>query len=135
MTEAASVPAKDQKRPQPFDMEVLIGYVLLIGVVLSMILIAFGLAWRWLSTGNLTLDYSISGVNLFGFVMQDQSLLFQGAFRPRLFVNLGIAVLMLTPFVRVLASVLYFAIAAHNWKYTVFTAFVLSVLTYSLFLR
>jgi uncharacterized membrane protein len=48
---------------------------------------------------------------------------------------MGIGVLMLTPFVRVLASVFYFAFVEHNWKYTLFTAFVLSVLTYSLFLR
>jgi uncharacterized membrane protein len=44
---------------------------------------------------------------------------------------MGIGVLMLTPFVRVLASVVYFAFVEHNWKYTLFTAFVLSVLTYS----
>jgi hypothetical protein len=37
--------------------------------------------------------------------------------------------------VRVLASMLYFLLAARNWKYTVFTAFVLTILTYSLFLR
>jgi len=55
--------------------------------------------------------------------------------RPRLFLNMGIAILMLTPFVRVLASVFYFAFAERNWKYTLFTGFVLSVLIYSLFLR
>jgi hypothetical protein len=35
----------------------------------------------------------------------------------------------------VLASLLFFAFAEHNWKYTLFTGFVLAVLTYSLFLR
>ncbi|MGZ3606158.1 MAG: DUF1634 domain-containing protein, partial [Thermodesulfobacteriota bacterium] len=55
--------------------------------------------------------------------------------RPRVMINMGIAVLMLTPFVRVLASVFYFAFAERNWKYTLFTGFVLGVLTYSLFLR
>ena len=42
---------------------------------------------------------------------------------------------MLTPYVRVAASMLYFGIAEHNWKYTLFTLFVFTVLTYSLFLR
>jgi len=50
-------------------------------------------------------------------------------------INLGIAVLILTPYVRILASVLYFAFVARNWKYTLFTASVLGVLTYSLFGR
>lgn len=53
----------------------------------------------------------------------------------RFIINMGIAVLMLNFFVRVLASVFYFAFVEHNWKYTLFTAFVLSALTYSLFLR
>ncbi len=118
-----------------FDMEVLVGYILLVGVLLSMVLITIGVAWRWLATGQLGLEYSISGMNLFEFVLADIQQMFSGAFRPRLFVNLGIATLMLTPFVRVLASMLYFAFVARNRKYTLFTAFVFSVLTYSLFLR
>ena len=43
--------------------------------------------------------------------------------------------LLLTPLVRVLASLLFFALAERNWKYALFTGFVLAVLTYSLFLR
>ena len=118
-----------------FDMEVLVGYILLIGVLLSMVLIAIGVVWHWLATGQLGLEYPIAGMNLFGFVLADIQQMFSGAFRPRLFVNLGIATLMLTPYVRVFASMLYFAFVERNRKYTVFTAFVFSVLTYSLFLR
>ncbi len=118
-----------------FDMEVLVGYILQIGVLLSMTLIAIGVVWRWLNTGVLGLDYTIAGVNFFEFVQSDLQQVFAGTFRPRLLVNLGIAALMLTPFVRVLASMLYFAIAERNWKYTIFTAIVFTILTYSLFLR
>ena len=42
---------------------------------------------------------------------------------------------MLTPYVRVLVSILYFAFSERNWKYALFTGFVFSVLTFSLFLR
>lgn len=135
MRDTASVPVKESKATDEYAMDVVVGYVLLIGVLLSMALIAIGLVWRWVNTGQLDFDYTISGVNLFEFVLQDLSLLLQGALRPRLLINLGIATLMLTPYVRVLASMLYFAFAEHNWKYTGFTAFVLVVLTYSLFLR
>lgn len=58
-----------------------------------------------------------------------------GALRPRVLINFGLAVLLLTPYVRVAASMLYVAVAERNWKYTAFTGFVFAVLTYSLFLR
>lgn len=118
-----------------FDMDVLVGYILLIGVLVSMALIALGIVWRWLNTGALAFDYTIGGMNFFEFVLSDIQQMLAGAFRPRLLVNLGIATLMLTPYLRVFASMLYFAIAERNWKYTSFTAFVFTVLTYSLFLR
>ncbi|MHB8854819.1 MAG: DUF1634 domain-containing protein [Ignavibacteriaceae bacterium] len=118
-----------------FDMEALVGYILLIGVLFSMALIAIGVVWHWLATGQIGLQYSMSGMNLFDFVLADMRQIFSGTFRPRLFVNLGIAALMLTPYVRVFASMLFFVFVERNPKYTIFTAFVFSVLTYSLFLR
>ncbi len=117
------------------DMDLLIGYLLLYGVLLSLGLIVAGLCWRFLSTGHFSLDYQISGMNLFQFVVEEfrEAALFH--LRPRLLVNLGIGVLMLTPFLRVAASVVYFAGILRNWKYTLFTMIVLAVLSYSLFLR
>jgi uncharacterized membrane protein len=118
-----------------FDMESLVGAILLTGVLLSVALLTVGFVWRWIRVGNLQFEHSIVGMNFFEFVSSTLQQMATRAFRPRLFLNMGIGVLMLTPFVRVLASVFYFAFAEHNWKYTLFTAFVLSVLTYSLFLR
>jgi uncharacterized membrane protein len=107
----------------------------LTGILLSVALLAVGFVWRWLRVGNLRFEHSIVGMNFFEFISSALRQMASRAFRPRLFLNMGIAVLMLTPFVRVLASVFYFAFVEHNWKYTLFTAFVLTVLTYSLFLR
>jgi len=73
-------------------------------------------------------------MNLFEFVANELRLAVDGAVQPRLLVNLGIITLMLTPFVRVAASVVYFLAVLKNWKYTLFTTIVLAVLTYSLFL-
>lgn len=125
--------ARQEKRQ--FDMDELVGYVLLGGVLLSLVLVAAGLVWKWFATGSLALDYRLTGMNLFEFVVNEIGLATRGAVRPRLLVNFGIIALMLTPFVRVLASVVYFAGFLKNWKYTIFTSFVLVVLTYSLFLR
>jgi uncharacterized membrane protein len=118
-----------------FDMEVLVGYILFGGVLMSIVLVAAGLVWGWIATGHLGLDYSISGMNLFEFVLTDARQVVTDAVRPSLLVNLGIAALMLTPYMRVLASMLYFALVERNGKYTLFTGFVFGVLTYSLFLR
>jgi len=116
-------------------MDSLVGYILIVGVLASFGLLAAGLAWHWWSTGAARLDYDLTGMTVFQFVVSDVRQLAAGAWRPRSFVNLGLAVLLLTPYARVVASVLYFALVERNAKYTVFTAFVLATLTYSLFLR
>jgi len=118
-----------------FDMEVLTGYILSVGVLLSVALLIIGLLWRWARSGNLRFEYTIAEMNFFEFVLSSFRQMASHDLRPRVMVNMGMAVLMLTPFVRVLASVFYFALVERNWKYTLFTGFVLSVLTYSLFLR
>jgi len=117
------------------DVDLVIGYVLLGGVLTSMALLATGVAWHDVRTGELGLDYRLGDTTLFGFVVLDEQQLVAGEFRPRLLVNLGIAVLMLTPYARVLASMVYFGTVERNWKYTAITALVLAVLTFSLFLR
>jgi len=134
MQVSTNLPDKAQS-DHHFDMESLVGYILLIGVLLSVALLMVGFIWRWVRVGNLRFEHSIDGMNFFEFIHSTLRQITSQAFRPRLFLNMGIAVLMLTPFVRVLASVFYFALAEHNWKYTLFTGFVLGVLTYSLFLR
>ena len=117
------------------EMDVLVGCILLGGVLLSMALIIAGLLWKFIQTGGVRLEYELAGMNLFQFVVSEIHLAVLGQIRPRLLINMGIVVLMLTPFFRVLASVVYFLVVLKNWKYTVFTLFVLLVLTGSLFLR
>jgi uncharacterized membrane protein len=123
------------REARQFEMDALVGTILQDGVLLSLGLIVIGLCWRWLRTGGLALDYQIAGMNLFEFVTREVRLAMHGTVRPRLLINLGIAVLMLTPFIRVAVSVVYFLGVLRNWKYTFFTAVVLTVLTYSLFVR
>ena len=118
-----------------FDMEILVGYILLCGVVLSVALIVGGLMWRWALTGHIGVDYSIGGRDLLDFAAHEVHAVARDDLRPRRLVNLGFVCLLLTPYARVLASTFYFAVAARNWKYTLFTGIVLCVLTYSLVLR
>jgi len=116
-------------------MNVLVGYILLIGVSISGLLIIAGTLWNWAVTRSLSSQFSISGENYFGFLVSSFHQLFTGAIEPGLLVKLGIVTLMFTPYLRVAASAVYFAFVARNLKYTLFTLFVFCVLTYSLFLR
>lgn len=118
-----------------FDMEEVIGYILLTGVLLSIALIVVGLVWNLALTGTLRIAYLIRTANLSGFIAREAGQVASGHITAGTFIILGIIVLMLTPYLRVLGSMLYFTFAEHNWKYSLFTGFVLAVLTYALFIR
>jgi uncharacterized membrane protein len=123
----------DEKTATHASIEAAVGYILLGGVLLSVALIASGLAWHWVTTGQLQFEYPVDGMDLAQFIINDLQLLVVGPIRPRYLINLGIAVLVLTPYVRILISVLYFAFVERDWKYVFFTTVVFGVLTYSLF--
>jgi uncharacterized membrane protein len=118
-----------------FDMEILVGSILQYGLLLSVALLVAGLAWHWTTTRQLGTEYVVTGMNLFQFLLADVRQAILGTMRPRLLVSLGLAVLLMTPYTRVMASLAYFAFVERNWKYALFTAFVFVVLSYSLFLR
>ena len=130
---SAPLPARMQRLE--LDMDLLVGYILLIGVLLSLALVLAALIWKWLVTGTVEFDYQLSGMNFIQLLASELRLAATGALRPRLLLTLGILMLMLTPFLRVLASMVYFLVGLRNWKYTLFTAFVLVTLIYSLCLR
>lgn len=138
MKEAATDHGRDEhgkSNPAGFEMETLVGYILLTGVVSSILLLVAGAAWQWFIHGTPEFDLTIRDQNLWEFLVTSLRGLTSGAVRPQTFINLGLSVLLLTPFVRVLASMLFFLLVERDWKYSVFTFFVLSVLSYSLFLR
>jgi uncharacterized membrane protein len=130
---AAAEGARPRARHARVDVEGVVGYTLMAGVLTSLVLIAAGLAWHWIVRGTLQFDYTLPGTNVADFLRTDIEQAALAPARPRLLVNWGIAVLLLTPYVRVLASMIYFALVDRDWKYTVFTAFVLGTLTYSIF--
>jgi len=124
--------------PRPkasFDMDALVGRVLSTGVIASVLLLSTGLVWQWVAAGRLGFDYTLPRENIVRFITGEVVGMVREGLGPTRFVNLGIIVLMLTPYLRVLLSMLYFIIVARNYKYAAITGFVCSVLTYSLFLR
>ena len=118
-------------------LETAISYLLILGVVISLFLEVIGLILFYRSYSNLNiLENSVAfirGENFFSFVytlfqrenVQNSALLSM---------TLGLVVLILTPYVRVLTSVVYFA-WKKNSKYVLVTLFVLITLTISLALH
>jgi uncharacterized membrane protein len=117
----------------PRDLDTLVDVILLSGLVLSVSFLVAGLVWQWLSTGTFGSFPTISASNLLGFVVYILRSIPVPGMGPTALVNSGIAVLLLTPFVRVVASVLFFGLREHNRIYTAFTGFVLIVLAIVLF--
>ena len=113
----------------------LVGYILLGGVLTSAALMSTGLVWHWATSGRVQGTSPMAGTDLAQIFATFLQQLASGALQPHPLIYLGLAVLLLTPYVRVAASALYFAVVERNVKYTVFTGFVLAVLTYSLFIR
>ena len=116
-------------------METAVSYILIGGVILSLALLAAGTAIYAIQRHSLVLAYSLPHANLFQFAWLTFARLAHGKAATKDVINLGIIVLMLTPYVRVAFSVIAFAFLERDIKYTIFTLFVLGVLTYSLFLR
>jgi uncharacterized membrane protein len=114
-------------------LETIISGTLIGGVVASLLLEAAGLLLLWKSSGNLAISHGshvvLRGENFFTFLANLGSTAFSG--QPFSLIALGIAILILTPYVRAVLSVIYFAVEK-NYVYLAVTLFVLAVLTASL---
>jgi uncharacterized membrane protein len=111
-----------------------IGYVLITGVAISLVLEVIGISIYYLSYGHFRIlegkTVFIHGRNFFYSLLE----LVRGGLphqKGLLLMSLGVAVLVLTPYVRVVLSVLHFA-QERNVKYVLITLFVLTLLTVSL---
>ncbi|HXW37976.1 MAG TPA: DUF1634 domain-containing protein [Nitrososphaerales archaeon] len=115
-------------------LETAISWILKIGVVSSGILAASGLILAYLQTGsaNLTLSpqWQVPTRSFFSFVFEAGPSLTSNP-SPMNIVALGIVLLMLTPYTRVVASVIYFG-KVRDVKYLCITLLVLIIITSSL---
>jgi uncharacterized membrane protein len=116
------------------DLNTVVWSILLGGLIVSITLVTAGLIWLLLVAGGFELLPAIRALNLLEFVVYVVENAGTGETGPAFLIYSGIAVLLFTPFVRVLASTLYFSLKEHDWKFTCITGFVLAVLSVILFL-
>ena len=115
-------------------LEGVISWILMGGVVLSGVLEAWGIVLYRRTTGSLALVYTpawkLSGDSFFAYLLR--LVRDMGIGKDHVSVMaLGIAVLMLTPYLRVAAAAIYYALR-RDGRYLSITLFVLGVLTWSL---
>jgi uncharacterized membrane protein len=118
-------------------MESAISYLMITGVIISLLLEIIGLVLYFIQNGNFQISQTsgvfIHGKDFFSFVYQ----VLLGKNRNGVGITLitaGLIVLILTPFLRVVLSVIYFS-SEKNMKYVWITLFVLVVITLSLSLH
>ncbi|PVX27629.1 MAG: hypothetical protein CW716_01320 [Candidatus Bathyarchaeum sp.] len=118
-------------------LETVISILLIVGVVVSVVLEAVGIALYFGVYGDVNVSSNpavyIQGENFFAFVVERLQNLFV-AENAIAFMTVGIIVLFLTPYIRGITSAIYFG-WEKNWKYVAITLFVLFVLTLSLALH
>lgn len=116
-------------------LEAMISYVLIIGVIASLLLEAVGLFLYYRTFGTVAISYDgrlvLYAHDFFDFLVS----LFRGPLGGSesavKLMALGMAILILTPYVRAVLSVVYFA-SRKNLTYLIVTLFVLIVLTLSM---
>jgi uncharacterized membrane protein len=118
-------------------LETAISYVLIIGVVTSLLLGVVGMAVFYRFHGHMNISHKremfVHGQNFFDF-LYGLTRGYQAKEGGMFLMILGIAVLIITPYIRVILSVLYF-LWKRDMKYVLITVFVFLVLTASLYLH
>jgi uncharacterized membrane protein len=114
------------------DFEDLISHILTFGVIFSIIFLLIGVIIYLIQTKEIVLEenWVLKGENLFMVLINIFNKIFQNNLSYT-FMAIGILLLMLTQYIRVIVSVAYFSIIK-DWKYIVITLIVFIILTLSI---
>ncbi len=118
-----------------FDIEPLISAIMVRGIQLSTSLVIVSLLLhRLMKSHGQFGSRLIQASSIPSLIVKDaQRLVGCSGGWPRLLLDVGIAVLLLTPYLRVLASLMYFTWVERNRTLMLFTGFVLTMLTVIMF--
>ena len=124
------------KGTQPEEkLEKVIGYILMLGVAISLIVESVGIFNYYLVNGNLEItfqpDLALKGTNIFSYAGATILKFITGGWTDYSFLGLGVVLLLMTPYARVWTSVIYFSLMK-NVKYVLITGIVLVILTASM---
>lgn len=115
-----------------FDMEHLVSAILRNGMLISMGLVLAGLVLQWWRRETGILAPVLQAESLPALILRNLPRIREVGAWPSVCIHLGISVLLLTPYLRVLASLIYFVQVERSWKHALFTGIVLALLTITL---
>ena len=115
-----------------FDREPFIALILRVGTSLSLGLLVASVAWC-AATNQFWLQPDLQGTNVLQLLAAEIQRVGAGEPWPTFLLHLAIAVLLLIPFARVVASAWYFAYVERHHTYALLTVVVAGVLGYILF--
>ncbi len=117
------------------NLETLISHLLIFGVLTSIILISIGTGLWLIQAQELTLNlrsgWVLKGDDFFDALKVTLEILFSGSNPSYAFMAAGVLFLMLTQYLRVVMSAMYF-FTIRDWKYVSMTLIVLGILTVTL---
>ena len=117
-----------------FDMEPLLSSIFLYGTILSVLLISSALVIH-LRNGGMPINLGVSfhARSIPQLLINDLNRFERPHFWPQFLLHLGFSILLLTPYFRLVASMVYFGWIEKSWKHAAFTGFVLVLLMIGLF--
>jgi uncharacterized membrane protein len=119
-------------------LELAISYILIVGVVVSIVIEMVGMLSYYYANRDLSVafrpEFALQGHDFFTYSESTFRVVRVSSWSPLQILSLGLVLLMLTPYIRVVASVIYFG-WVKNVKYLSITLFVLIILTASLLLH
>lgn len=119
-------------------LELAISYILIIGVAASVAVESIGIVDYYFMNRSMEItfqpEFALKGANIFTYTRTVLSTLLSGELTRYNILGLGVAIMVMTPYVRVWASVIYFSIVK-NPKYFFITGIVLVILTVSMLLH
>jgi len=116
-----------------FDRESFLAAILKTGLVVGLGLLIAGSLWQRQSTGHVQFERSLQGGNILQLLI-DACRPASALRWPQRFLHVGISVLILTPYVRILASAWYFGYVERNHRYAMYAGCACLLLTYILLL-
>ncbi len=112
-----------------FDAEPFLSAILRNGTLMSMGLVVAGLVVRWAGKFQTDLGPNLRAKSIPQLILADIHSIGSLDIWPRLLVHLGVSVLLLTPYARVIASMVYFTWVESDRKHALLAAFILAVLS------
>ncbi len=116
-----------------FDMEPLISAILQNGMLLSAGLVAASLVIDKVGRQRQVAEHVIQAVSIPVLISADLHRFWSPDFWSRLLMDSGVAVLLITPYVQLCVTTLYFTLVESRWTYALYAGITLAVLTAILF--